>query len=252
MELKLALATLLSHPAVWRGDQLGGISVPSLPTGFAALDAQLPGGGWPMAALIEILPEHEGIGELRILGPALAQLSAARRWLAWIAPPYVPYAPALQAAGIDLSRFLLVKTRTLRETLWGMEQALRDNSCGAVLAWPDTISYPELRRLQLAAAGTQALTVLFRPLRTAGVSSPAALRLSLHTYQGDLAVRIVKRRGSVLVQPIVLRPTPVVSPRKSIPFIDNETGRQSSFTRRTPRPLGEGWGVRVEQCNVVT
>src|SRR5262245_12948962 len=127
-----AWAKLLSHPAVWRGDQLGSTSIPSLPTGFAALNAQLPGGGWPMAALTEILPEHEGIGELRILGPALAHLSAAKRWLAWIAPPYVPYAPALQAAGIDLSRFLLIQTRTLRDTLWATEQALRNSSCGGV------------------------------------------------------------------------------------------------------------------------
>ena len=236
MELKLA--PLLSHPAIWRGDQLGGSNVPSLPTGFAALDAQLPGGGWPMAALTEILPEHEGIGELRIFGSALAHLSKAGRWLAWIAPPYVPYAPALQAAGIDLSRLLVVRTRTLRETLWSVEQALRDNSCGAVLAWPDTISYPELRRLQLAAAGTQAMAVLFRPLRTAGISSPAALRLSLHTYKGDLAVRIVKRRGSVLAQPIVLRPAPVVSPRKprSFPHVVGRT----PFSAIAPRVVSAG------------
>ena len=99
-----ALAELLSHPAIWRGNQLGCVATPGVPTGFPALDAELPGGGWPAAALTEILPQHEGIGELRILGHALASLSARGRWLAWIAPPYLPYAPALQAAGIDLAR----------------------------------------------------------------------------------------------------------------------------------------------------
>ena len=112
-----ALAAILSHPAIWRGNQVSRVDKPSVATGFAQLDAELPGGGWPTAALTEILPQHEGIGELRVLGPALATLSRRGRWLAWIAPPYLPYAPALQAAGIDLARLLFIKTRSSRETL---------------------------------------------------------------------------------------------------------------------------------------
>ena len=133
------LATVLSHPAVWRGAELGRVSTPSVPSGYAELDAELPGGGWPTAALTEILPQHEGIGELRILGHALAKLAAEGRWLAWIAPPYLPYAPALQAASIDLSRLLVIRTRSPRETLWAFEQTLRSQTCGAVLAWPELV-----------------------------------------------------------------------------------------------------------------
>jgi cell division inhibitor SulA/protein ImuA len=206
-----ALADLLSHPAIWRGNALGSVAAPGVPTGFSALDAELPGGGWPAATLTEILPRHEGIGELRILGPALADLSARGRGLAWIAPPYLPYAPALQAAGIDPARLLVVRTRSPRETLWAVEQALRSNACGAVLAWPQKIAWPELRRLQLATEGSRALAVLFRPPRAAGEASPAALRLALETCEGDLAVRILKRRGAVLGQPIRLNPAPVVT-----------------------------------------
>jgi cell division inhibitor SulA/protein ImuA len=209
-----ALAEILSHPAIWRGNALGGVAAPGVPTGFPALDAEIPGGGWPAAALTEILPQHEGIGELRLLGPALADLSARGRWLAWIAPPYLPYAPALQAAGIDLARLLVVKTRSPRETLWAAEQALRSNACGAVLAWPEKIAWPELRRLQLATEGSRALAFLFRPPRAAGEASPAALRLALDTCEGDLAVRILKRRGAVLGRPIRLHPAPVVHRRR--------------------------------------
>ena len=209
-----ALAEILSHPAIWRGNALGSVVTPGVPTGFPALDAELPGGGWPAAALTEILPQHEGIGELRILGPALADLSARGRWLAWIAPPYLPYAPALQAAGIDPARLLVVRTRSPRETLWASEQALRSNACGAVLAWPQRIAWPELRRLQLATEGSRALAVLFRPPRAAAEASPAALRLALETCEGDLAVRIVKRRGAVLGRPIRLNPAPVVNRRR--------------------------------------
>jgi hypothetical protein len=237
-----SLATLLSHPSIWRGNKLGTVSVPGVSTGFPALDAELPGGGWPVAALTEILPEHEGIGEIRILGHALATLSALGRWLAWIAPPHIPYAPALQAAGIDLSRLLCIKTRSLRETLWAMEQALRDNSCGAVIAWPGKTSYPDLRRLQLAAAGSQALAVLFRPSRSAVEFSPAALRLHLQTYQGDLAVRILKRRGHALAQPVVLRPLSVIGfPSESVAF--NHAVARPAFSVAAARILAADPGV---------
>ncbi len=201
------LAALLSHPAIWRGNQLSNVAAPSLPSGFAALDAELPGGGWPTAALTEILPQHEGIGELRILGHALANLSAHGRSLAWIAPPYLPYAPALQAAGIDTAKVLFIKTRSPRETLWAIEQVLRSNACGAVLAWLDKITYPELRRLQLAAEGQPVLAALFRPPRCAVETTPAALRLALSTCAGQLAVRVMKRRGALLGNPILLRPS---------------------------------------------
>jgi protein ImuA len=209
------LAEILERGKVWRGAGLGQAIAPSLASGFAELDAELPGGGWPTAALTEILPQHDGIGELRILGHALANLSARGRWLAWIAPPYLPYAPALQAAGIDLARLLFIKTRSPRETLWAIEQTLRSNACGAVLAWPDRITYPELRRLQLAAEGNPGLAVLFRAPRSASDSTPAALRLSLQTCAGDLAVRVLKRRGALLGNPLLLRPQPIVNRNKS-------------------------------------
>jgi cell division inhibitor SulA len=199
----------INHPAVWLGNQLSSVASPGVPTGFADLDAELPGGGWPTAALTEILPRHEGIGELRILGPALAALARERRMLVWVTPPYLPYPPALAAAGIDLARLLVVRTRSSRETLWATEQALRSNACGAVLAWPGNIKYAELRRLQLAAEGNPVLAVLFRLPQVASESTPAALRLGLETCNGDLAVRILKRRGAARLAPILLRPSAV-------------------------------------------
>jgi hypothetical protein len=199
------LAALFNHPAIWRGNQLSRVASASVPTGFTALDAELPGGGWPTAALTEILPQHAGIGELRILGTALAALSAQKRTLVWIAPPHMPYAPALAAISIDLARVIIVTTRSPRETLWATEQALRSNACGAVLAWPGAIKYPELRRLQLAAEGNPVLAVLFRPPQTFTEASCAALRLDLSTWHGGLAVRILKRRGAALNAPILLR-----------------------------------------------
>jgi cell division inhibitor SulA/protein ImuA len=221
-----ALSSILSHPAVWRGAELGRVTTPSVPSGYAELDAELPGGGWPTAALTEILPQHAGIGELRILGHALANLAAQGRWLAWIAPPYLPYAPALQAAGIDLARLMVIRTRTPRETLWAIEQTLRSQTCGAVLAWPDKIAYAELRRLQLAAEGSNTLAVLFRSQRCITEATPAALRLRLDTQGGALAARILKRRGGVLGRSITLTPPPVVE--RSACFTNTHTAINSN------------------------
>jgi hypothetical protein len=200
----LPLSALLARPDIRRGGELARVANPSVPTGFPQFDAELPGGGWPTGSLIELLPSHEGIGELRILGPALAALSRAHKRLAWIAPPYLPYAPAIAAAGIDLPQVLIVKTRAARDALWAAEQALRSAACGAVLVWPAAVKYAELRRLQLAAERGHAMTILFRPPAIAAEASPAALRLALHTAAGGIAVRILKRRGAVCERPVII------------------------------------------------
>ena len=199
------LAELLARSDIRRATDLAHVTRPSVSTGFPALDTELPGGGWPSAALTEILPAHEGIGELRLLGPALAELSRKGRRLAWIAPPYLPYAPALVAAGIDLSTLLIVRTQSPVDTLWAAEQCLASSACGAVLLWPQRLKYTELRRLQLAAEGTSTLAILFRPPHASSDASPAALRIALSTTNNGLAVKVIKRRGAALDRPIVVQ-----------------------------------------------
>jgi cell division inhibitor SulA/protein ImuA len=198
----------LDRPDIWRGDSLNRVGAHVVSSGFPGLDAALPGGGWPAGALTEILPAHEGIGELRLLGYALAALSARGLRLAWIAPPYLPYAPALAAAGIDISRLVIVRAALHREALWAAEQALGSNACGAVLVWLQGARYIELRRLQIAAEGGRAPAFVFRPSEAASESSPAALRIALGTSGGGLAVDVFKRRGSPLAHPVLLPAMP--------------------------------------------
>jgi cell division inhibitor SulA/protein ImuA len=186
---------LLSHP-VWRGGGRGDASLPAMPTGFAELDRELPGGGWPVGGLVEILCAGEGIGELQLMLPALAALAAAGRRIAWIAPPHLPYAPALAAAGIDLERLVVVRAPGRRDALWAMEQVLRAGACHAAFIWLRDVRYTELRRLALAAGGHPALALLFRPAQAAGETSPACLRLVLEPVAGKLGARILKRRGA--------------------------------------------------------
>ena len=220
-----ALGDILRHGLVWRAGELSRTEWPVVPSGFAALDAELPGGGWPAGVLTELLPEHAGIGEVRALGPALARLSHAGRWIAWIAPPYLPYAPALEAAGIDLARVMVVRTRSPQDALWAIEQALQSGACGAVLGWPEKSSFAQLRRLQIAAEGSPALAFLFRSPLAAREASPAALRLHLQGMKGELAVRILKRRGGPLARPVLLTPAPVVESPRIATVIDHAMDR---------------------------
>lgn len=174
-------------------------------SGFAELDALLPGGGWPQSALTEILFSQHGVGEMSLLLPALARLSQGERWIALIAPPYVPYAPALARAGVNPSRLLLVHPKNAQDRLWAVEQTLRAGTCAAVLAWPTTVDHKDLRRLQLAAEAGSSWGVLFRPEPIAEASSPAALRLRVAlSHAQQVNVSILKRAGGWPVGPVEL------------------------------------------------
>lgn len=197
------LDVVLNHPAVWRCGECARVAVASVPTGFAELDGALPGGGWPAGALTEIYSERPGTGELRLVMPAAARLTQSGRWLTLIAPPYIPYAPALASHGVRLSRVMLVQTTAVEESLWACEQALRSRGCGAALVWLDRAPERLLRRLQLAVEGDGALVLLFRPARAIPASC-AALRLYVSKSQGRTLVRVLKRRGSNVPAPIAL------------------------------------------------
>ncbi len=188
---------LLRHPAIWRpGDARapkGGV----LSSGFSALDGAFPGGGWPRGAISEIHVSSEGIGELGLLMPALAEISAGGRWIVWIAPPHVPYAPACADRGVDLSRMLLLRGADPGESLWAAEQVLRAPACGAVMLWEGAARFTirSLRRLQLAAEAGGGFGVVIRNPRAGAAPSPAVLKLRLEPHPSGLAVTLLKCRG---------------------------------------------------------
>jgi hypothetical protein len=187
------LARLLEHPAIWRGRSAA--HPRGLPTGFAALDAYLPGYGWPRTGLIEILVSRFGSGELYLLLPALAALTRARcaRWCVWVAPPLMPFAPALASQGVALDRVAVVSGA---RPLWALEQALRSGACDVALAWARQPKAREIRRLQLAAERGRTLGVLFRPRRAARETSPAVLRLALEPLAAGVRITLLKGRGA--------------------------------------------------------
>ena len=197
-----SLNKLLENPRLWRGrNPAQGMA--GLASGYERLDRHLPGGGWPQHALTEILTENYGIGELRLLMPALAALSTADNsagfsepgWIAWVAPPFQPYPPALQQWGIDLSRMLIVRPKTDKEVLWSAEQALSSGTCAAVLLWPEQLDDQSSRRLQLAAEKGNSWAIAFRPLTARSEPSAAALRIELQVNASGTRLSIVKSRG---------------------------------------------------------
>ena len=197
------MSTLLSHPAIWRGGDCA--PEPSaLPSGFAALDAVLPGRGWPQGALTEILLEREGIGEIRLTLPALVRVQAEGRDVVWIAPPLSPYAPALAVAGLDLARLYVVHCREPKDALWAFDQALRAPECGAAFAWLPTHDERALRRLQVAAREGRTWGVLWRRPGQHGSAAAAPLRLGLAPHAEQIAVHVLKRRGATLPQPVLI------------------------------------------------
>jgi len=201
------LARLLEHPALWRGRSAARSS--TVPTGFAALDAALPGGGWPQVGLVEILISRLGGGELYLILPALASLTQRieARWCAWIAPqePFIegscarsslePFAPALAAHGLNLSRVLVARTES---PLWACEQALRSGACDAAVVWLQRVPVRALRRLQLAAERGRTVAFLFRGLSTRAVREPSAamLRITVQPVREGARISILKSRGS--------------------------------------------------------
>ena len=201
-----ALENLLQNPRIWRGqgrqDRATGLA-----SGYPRLDRQLPGGGWPLHALTEILLDHYGTGELQLLMPALATRSKAQDdeaagWIAWIAPPFEPYPPALSQWGVDLSRVLIVRPKSSGEALWAAEQALTSGNCAAVLLWSEALDDAASRRLQLAAEKGRSWAIAFRSLVASRQPSAAALRIRLDAGVQGTDLGILKSRGG---RPAVIR-----------------------------------------------
>ena len=186
------LQHLLSQGEVWRGTDCRRADDAVLATGFDKLD-DLIGGGWPRGALVEIFSSTaQG---LSLLLPVLARLSDKPAWLAWVNSPYLPYAPRLQALGIDTGKILLLRKLADEQALWAAEQALRSGNCSVVMFWPGKLATAQVRRLQLAAEAGACLGILFRPKPASSQASVAALRLEVEADAQALSIQLLKRRG---------------------------------------------------------
>lgn len=222
-----------THPQLWRGRRANHRQA-TLSTGHARLDARLPGKGWPVGAVTELLTGQPGLGELSLLVPALSAVAERGQWVVMVDPPWIPYPAALHGRGLPLERLLMVRTRNEKESLWACEQAMRSGRGGAVLAWPQRVSFPRLRRLQLAAQEQSRLGFLFRPEQVMNDASPAALRLRLEPGENhETRIHVLKCRGARPPEPFTLRQP--FSAYANIPY--QNAGHEPCIR---PRPLLAG------------
>ncbi|WP_395699347.1 translesion DNA synthesis-associated protein ImuA [Aquabacterium sp.] len=256
------------HPALWRADQLGGGLQVVTASGFAVLDAELPGGGWPHRMLTELLLPHAGLGEMRLLAPALAAIArsshvlraaagaeaaGAGRCVMLFDPPAGLHAGALAALGLDARQWLVVRGRNPHgrpvsalsrpgplqrllpsaDVLWALEQALKSGHAGAILAWlPPPLKADALRRLQLAAQAHDGPAFVFREMAASQRPSPAPLRLQLQSAGVDrLRLQLLKRRGPPLQRPLSLRLVPVLGPEEE-DRLQQQQGAESALAWR--------------------
>ena len=195
MSASPALLQALQDRRLFRAGQPLARDQEATPSGLADLDAALPWGGFPRGALTEILLPRPGLGEIELILQAWRRIGAQER-LVFIAPPGVPYAPALRAAGIALPRFTWIDVDAAQAP-WAAEQCLRAGCLGAVALWLAGGDDRSLRRLQLAAGEGRCHGFVFRPSRHAVNASPAALRLQLEPAPGALRLRVLKCRGAM-------------------------------------------------------
>jgi protein ImuA len=209
----MSTATVLAeeiHPSLWRASQLARGRGRVIDTGYPALSAELPSGGWPVGALVDLLVQQAGVGELRLLRPAFS--ASENRPVALVQPPHIPHGLGLSYIGLSIERVLRVQAAKTADALWSVEQILRAGSCSALIFWTQYAKASSLRRLHLAAQSSETLFVMVRPLAAAQDSSPALLRLALRPSADGLTVDIVKRREPARAEPLAipLQPTPVL------------------------------------------
>jgi len=188
------------HPSLWRASQLARCATRCIDTGHPVLSSHLPDGGWPVGTISELLVQQPGIGEIRLLAPALRKVAHKR--VVFLQPPHSPQIIALAGMGLAPSQLVWLKSATSADALWAAETVLRSGSCGALLFWSAHVRPESLRRLNLAAQAGETLFFVLRPLAAAQDASPAPLRLSLRPALSGIEVGFLKRRGPQIDTPL--------------------------------------------------
>jgi protein ImuA len=205
--------------AVWRGDELGRGTAEVNPSGWAELNEELPGGGWPLRSVIEVLAAQPSILEWRLLTPALRQVVAAGRQIVLVGPPRHPHLPGLLHEGLNERQLVWIQAERPAERLWVTEQLIKSGAAGAIVSWLPQARQEQLRRLQVNAQSCDGLVFLCRPEGVRHEASAAPLRV--HASVGldwELRVHVFKRRGPAHAGELVLPSVPgglsaVLTPR---------------------------------------
>ncbi|MEO6031720.1 MAG: translesion DNA synthesis-associated protein ImuA [Burkholderiaceae bacterium] len=205
--------------AIWRGNQLGSPVSSVVASGFAALDAELPGAGWPCHSLTEILQPQPTVAEWRLLAPAMRQAVARGGHIVVIGPPKSPHLPGLKYAGLDERHFVWIQAEAPAERLWVTEQLIKANAAGLLVSWLPQARQEQIRRLQVCAQVCDGPAFLCRPAAAEHEPSAASLRVQLRFGPDwELHVHLLKRKGPAHEGNVILASVPggleaVLTPR---------------------------------------
>lgn len=182
--------------ALWRGDAMGSPVTTTLSSGFATLDAQLPGGGWPCQSLTEVLQLQPTALEWRLCAPSMRALVAQGKQIVLVGPPKAPHLPGLLHLGLDEHQLVWIQADKPLERLWAIEQLIKANAVGMLLGWLPHARQEQIRRLQVCAQSCDGPVILFRPAAAEHEASAAPLRLQARfSLDWELCIHLLKRKG---------------------------------------------------------
>ena len=159
----VSLAALRARIRVLEAAPAGPGEAEAVAFGAAAIDAALPWGGLPRAALHEVVAAAPGeAAAAGFCAALLARLAEGRGPALWCLARGDLHGPGLGAFGLAPDRLIVVRARRPVEVLWAMEEGLRSGRLGAVLGEARAVDLTAGRRLQLAAkaGGTPCLALL--------------------------------------------------------------------------------------------
>lgn len=181
-----------------------------VPSGLAAVDAVLPGGGFARGALCELVGGPAS-GKTAVALSLVAGLGEEDLF-AWVDGRAELYPPAAAARGVDLGRLLVIRPPATpagapppggepawRAALWASEAVLASGAFAAVVMdvpLPAVLPGAEAaaRRLQAAAERGGAVGLWLAPAR-GGLRLPGAFRLELSSAGGPLSARRASAAG---------------------------------------------------------
>jgi len=160
-----------------------------VPSGWEALDAVLPQGGFPRGGVTEVLG-GPGSGKCSLVVRCMVEAARRNERVAFVSARGPLYAPALARAGMPAGGLLQVCPREPQRVAWAAEQLVRSGAFALVaLDATPLISDVSFRRLLGACRGSGgALVVVLEPNPAlAGIPRTPALRLGVRRLPRALA-----------------------------------------------------------------
>ncbi|MBY7731013.1 translesion DNA synthesis-associated protein ImuA [Vibrio splendidus] len=183
---------LQARQLIWKGLQ-STTQGSTTSTGYLQLDKQLDG-GFPTHGVIEV-ESQQGIGELRLLTPYLAQQNSQKLAI-FINPPGKICAEFFNDQNIPLENILVIQPQCDLDALWAAEQCLKSGACHSVLLWGADLEIHQTKRLQAASETGKCLQFHFKATSHNQLSLPVSLSMKLSSHIQGLKVEVTKRKGS--------------------------------------------------------